>query len=748
MITLRTLYDHLIKNIKLFTICIAICLAAGLVYLHITPATYLRQASIIIKDVDVDITQMALSSAGITKTSNNLTNEIYTLSTPPLMERVVDHLSLNVSIHERLSPFRQIELYQISPLKITLCDHFEGSRVEFDLLTESERGFSLRDITINNHKQPNIEGSYGLAIELDGGLLVIEKVTEIKKGRLFHYKKQFATSTALNYLSRLKITQRSPSSSIIDLSLASTTPHKAEDILNTLIKVYNESWYTERELTNSLSTDFINKRLSKIESELKSVDQLISNYKSDNLIPDIGSATAFNLQNSSESTLQLMQIENQLAIVKYIQRHTESRTRSNDYLPNYISLGSPTITKLIDNYNQLVRRAATLQTSSTTSNPIIATINEQIDQQRQLLQLSIKELLTSLTIQSQNYKRELEQSNQELSSKPAQELFLLNTDRQRSIKERLYLFLLQKREESELNSAFIPSYSKVIEYAAGSSHPIDHSAPLTLMIAFALGIAAPAGYLFARESIDSTVRSVKDIESLNIPIIGSIPLINTKVENKIIVNANDRTAVNEAFRVVRSNLDFILDSTSNKVLQTISLLPNSGKSLITANLSMCMALREQRILMIDGDIRKSTLSRYSKRGVQGLSSYLSGKCSDLEQIIIKGEHHPLLDIIPAGLIPPNPAELLLSSRLHTLISTLREQYDYILIDSPPVEILPDASIIAQHCDASLFVIRAGALDKRLLPEIEDISQSGKYPSISLLLNASTQRSKGYGYYSS
>lgn len=707
---IRTLYDLIVNNFRLFAICITVCIAAAFAYLHLVPATYQRHAAIMITNDNRTIISESL------KTSSNIANEIYTLATPQLMERVVDCLSLNSKIDEQISPLRWVERYP-HPFAITLSNHFDTSTIKFTIATEAVK-FDLHNITINNTSHPDITGGYGAAIELGDGLIIIGKP---QSSGQYRYSKHPSSTTALDIVSQLTITQRPPSSSIIDLTLTAPTPRKAEDILNTLIAIYNESHRSERELTNTLSAEFIDQRLTKIHHELESADRVISNFKSDNLMPDITSATAFNIQNSSESSIELSQIENQLAIVRYIQSH------SGGYIPNNIALSSPEIAKLIDSYNQISRRATILLSGSNTSNPITSAMIDQAKQQRELLQRSISEMIATLKIKERNCLRELEQSNLQLASKPKHELFLLSSDRQRSIKERLYIYLMQKREESEINSAYIPANSKVIEYASGSPAPISSSRTITYALALLLGIAVPATILVARESIDCAVRSTKDLEWLNIPIIGSIPYINSD-------------GLNEQFRVVRSNLDFILNTTSRKVIQIISLLPDSGKSFITANLAQAMALRDQRILMIDGDLRKATLSAETKKTTQGLSSYLSGKCTDLEQIIISNKD---LHIIPVGILPPNPAELLLSERFATLVSTLRDRYDYIIIDSPPAEILPDASIIAKHCDASIFVIRAGVLDRRLLPEVESIAQSGKYPPMSLLLNGAESITEYY-----
>lgn len=546
---------------------------------------------------------------------------------------------------------------------------------------------------------------------------------------------------------------------------------KGDDILNTLISVYNENWIKDKNTITLSTTNFINERLSIIERELGTVDKSISSYKSENLLPDVSAVTSMNLQSSSEILKRQIELNNQLSMAKYILQYINSESTGNEILPSNAGIESSSINSQIASYNELLIKKNALLINSSTNHPVIASLISELEAKKKGLILSVNDLITTLEIQISNTQQEEIATRQKISNNPNQELYLLSTGREQMIKEQLYLYLLQKREENQLNQAFTAYNTQVLSYSRGSGTPISPQRNTIYLLAFILGIAAPVIYLIVRANLNVTVKSKEDLKGLTVPLVGSIPLVRNRSrkavtldeiksvvskskgeenENRIVVSSGGRDFVNEAFRVLRTNLDFVtLQTNKCKVINVTSFHPKSGKSFVVINLAMSLATKNSRVLAIDGDLRRGTLSISAGSPKLGYVSYLNGKVDDVEDLVVKAEHHPMLDILPMGVMPPNPTELILGERFEKLIQKFSESYDYILFDCTPIDIVPDATIIEKYCDTTLFVIRAGMVDKRDLPDLQTLYDSKRIRNMSLILNSidyKKNRKYGYGSY--
>ncbi len=493
--------------------------------------------------------------------------------------------------------------------------------------------------------------------------------------------------------------------------------------------------------------------LGVIEQELESVDGSIAEFKSDKLMPDVSAVAGIQLQQTTINKNEQLVVKNQLSMARYIQGYLKSATGNDQLLPANTGIENSAIESQIGSYNELLLQKNLLMANSSENNPLVADMITNLIAIKEVINTSINDHISTLTIQLSNLQTQEDQNKVNLSSTPKQAKELLGVERQQMIKEQLFLYLLQKREENELSQAFSAYNTKVISVADGSPDPKEPKKSMILMLALAMGVILPSLYIIIKESFDTLVKSKKDLEGLNIPFIGSIPYVPKSKKGKTsantIVSAGNRNSGNEAFRVLRTNLDFMVEGTKTdaQVVQVISLLPGSGKTFISANLALSMSLRDTKVLIIDCDIRKKTLSKYvTNDKILGISDYLSGKQQNVDELIIKGYMNENLDVLPVGTTPPNPSELLLKPRFEQIITLMKERYNYIFIDCPPVEIVPDAAIVGKFCDASIFVIRAENIDKRLLPEIETIYESKKYNNMSILLNGVKSRGKGYGYY--
>ena len=539
---------------------------------------------------------------------------------------------------------------------------------------------------------------------------------------------------------------------IINLSIDDASVQKAEDILNTLIEVYNEKWIQDKNQIAVSTSRFIGERLGVIENELGHVDENISNYKSEHLLPDVQAASSLYMSQSAENKKEIQTLTNQLATAQFIRRELGGK-EMNQPLPTNSGIANVNIESQIGEYNKMVLDRNRLIANSSEKNPLVKDLGNSMQSMKRTILQSVDNLIVSLNTQIRSIRQQEATTTQQLASNPSQAKYLLSVERQQKVKEELYLYLLQKREENELSQAFTAYNTRMITAPRGSALPTAPNKKNILLVALALGLLVPAVIIFMQENMNTKVRGKKDLEKLSVPYLGEIPLYfrNKKKKNKfseyaIVVEEGNRNIINEAFRVLRSNVDFMKSkNTEQKVFIETSFNLGSGKSFLSMNIAMSFAIKGKKVLVIDGDLRHGTVSAYVGSPKKGLSDYLGNKEVVWNELLVIDKKYPNLHIIPVGTIPPNPTELLEDGSLATLMQDLRDEYDYIFIDCPPIDIVADTQIIEQYADRTLFVVRAGLLDRSLLPELESIYQEKRFKNLSVILNGTESTGGRYGY---
>ena len=375
----------------------------------------------------------------------------------------------------------------------------------------------------------------------------------------------------------------------------------------------------------------------------------------------------------------------------------------------------------------------------------------------------------ALNNQINSLRRTEQQATARIAANPTQAKYLLSVERQQSVKEALYLFLLQKREENELSQAFTAYNTRIIDPPTGSMNPTAPRKSMIYLLALMLGLFIPLAIIYLMEVLNTRVRGRKDIKDVVLPFAGEIPLteqgmkenrkylrslrMKKQVESKreILVKAGSRDTINEAFRVLRTNVEFMTKNKDANVLAVTSFNPGSGKSFISMNLAMALAIKGRKVLVVDCDLRHASLSTYVGSPHKGLSNYLSGQIDGIDEVMVPYPGQETLSVLPVGVIPPNPTELVADERFRQLIASLKGQYDYVFLDCPPIEIVADTQIIDQCADRTLFVIRAGLCERSMLNELNSLYEENKYNNLALILNG-TEVSKSsyfgnrYGYH--
>lgn len=743
-----------------FVISLVVTLGVAVIYLLKTPPVYTRTASLLIKEDSkgnsLGNTADMMSDFDIFQTSTNVNNEIQSLQSPSVMLDVVKRLHLDINYSTDGGFYRKTLYGQSCPYTVSFNDLQGNESVSFTIQPGQGGQVELTDFTRSGEE---LDGKAITApndtVDTPVGKLVIQAMNDSVSHDAPVYVSRMGYQAATGtYMSKLSVALSDDKSTVINLSFNDVCIQRAEDILNTVIAVYNENWIKDKNQIAVSTSAFISDRLGVIEQELGNVDENISSYKSEHLLPDVQAAASMYMTQSSETNAQILALNTQLSMARYIRNYLTNSTSKNQLLPANSGIESPGIEQQIANYNTAQLRRNDLVANSSERNPLVVDMDQSLEDMRRAIVTSIDNHIATLNTQISSLQQSERQTTARIAANPSQGKYLLSVERQQKVKESLYLFLLQKREENELSQAFTTYNTRVITPPSGSMIP---TAPVTkniVLVAFALGLLIPVVVIFIRENMNTKVRGRKDLESLSVPFVGEIPMAESgkkKVQTpkQIIIQQGKRDIVNEAFRVLRTNLEFILDAKEDKDKASVTLItsfnPGSGKTFLTMNTAATFALKGKRVLIIDGDLRHGSASAYLDKQAKGLSDYLGKREKDADCLIQENPDYPNLHMLPSGTIPPNPTELLAEPSFKELVERMRSRYDYIFIDCPPIDIVADTQIIEKLADRTIFVVRAGLLERDMLPELQRNNEEKRFKNMALVLNGTEGGGKRYGY---
>lgn len=744
-----------------FLISLAITIGIAIIYLLTTPPVYTRSASLLIKE---DSKGNSLSDAAnlmedfdLFQTNTNVNNEIQSLQSPAVMLDVVKRLHLDINYHTDGGFYKKVLYGRDCPYTVYFNDLKDNESVAFTLNPSQGDHILLTDFSRDGEE---VEGTITIMLNDTvntpiGNLFVTAANDSSTYNTPIYVSRIGYQKTTEDYVSNLSVTLSDEKSTVINLSFKDVCIQRAEDVLNTVIAVYNENWIKDKNQIAVSTSAFISDRLGVIEQELGNVDENISSYKSEHLLPDVQAAASMYMAQSSETNAQILALNTQLSMARYIRNYLTNSTSKNQLLPANSGIESPGIEQQIANYNMAQLRRNDLVANSSERNPLVVDMDQSLENMRHAIITSIDNHITTLNTQIRSLQQSERQTTARIAANPTQGKYLLSVERQQKVKEALYLFLLQKREENELSQAFTAYNTRVITPPTGSMKPTEPIKRKIIITAFIIGILVPVIIIFLRENTNNKVRGRKDIENLSIPFAGEIPLKTDIDKNKsvhlkqsIIIKQGLRDIINEAFRVLRTNLEFMLDAKiENKASVTLftSFNPGSGKTFVTMNTAASFAMKGKRVIVIDGDLRHGSASAYLDAQSKGLSDYLGKRENDIASMIKEYPDCPGLFLLPAGTMPPNPTELLADPLFEELIARLRELYDYIFIDCPPVDIVADTQIIEKLADRTIFVVRAGLLERDMLSELQRMYDEKRFKNMALLLNGTEGGSGRYGY---
>ncbi len=776
---LQDLLAICISKWKWFVLSLIIFVGLAVVYLLITPPVYTRTTSLLIKEGDkkgvssLSTVVNAFADMGIFNTNVNVSNELSSIQSPDVILEVIRRLNLDIE-YKTDGDYHKKTLYgRTLPLKVTFKDLAYNDFSTFTITLEKGK-VRLTDFELNGESVGNdsvVIANIGKEIKTPVGKMTVTKSPYFKdtatEGMKIYVSRTGLLACISDCKDKMKAALQDERGTIIDITYKDVNIQRAEEFLNTLISVYNENWVKDKNQIAISTSQFINERLQVIESELGNVDSNISSYKSENLIPDVEASSQMYMNTANEANIQITELNNQLYMARYIRDHINNKNSKDQLLPANSGINSAAIEQQINDYNEKMLQRNSLVANSSEANPLAVDMDKNLDEMRSSIVKSIDTQVGTLSTQIKGLRGIQGASTSRLSSNPKQAKYLLSVERQQKVKESLYLFLLQKSEENELTQAFTAYNTRVVTAPTGEMKPTSPDRKRILLVAILLGLIVPMIIVYMRENMNSKVRGRKDIEHLTIPFVGEIPLhvhsgkkqswqkwlklfkkkdADTETYS-IVVKPKSRNVINEAFRVVRTNMEFMAGADhTNKVIMLTSLNPGSGKTFLTMNTAISFAIKERKVAVVDFDMRRASLSEYVNNPKTGVADYLNGKIADWHDVKVAVEGYEHIDVVPVGTVPPNPTELLFSDRLQKMLDDLRKEYDLIFLDCPPVEIVADASVIAKYADMTVFVIRAGLMEREMLPIVEGYYNDKKFNNMSMLLNGTMTANNRYGYH--
>jgi capsular exopolysaccharide synthesis family protein len=759
-VNLREKLDKYLIHWKWFVLSVLLCLIFAFLYFRYTTPSYEATTSILVKDEKKGgmLSELSVfSDLGLGGGSiNNVDNEIEILRSRTLVESTVKRLNLNVSllvegnvVDRDTYGTAAVDVYFLNKTEL-----FDEANVVLKLDLLPNGFFTLENVIIDEAIIENViltskkQFKFGEKIPTSLGVLVINKTAFYKKNRAKHQSSRIIISPleiiTASFRNRLKVNPISKTSSVVNVTVTDPVQKKAEDFLNNMIQIYNENAAEDKNFISENTSKFIAERLALITQELDGVEQDVESFKKSNRLTDIESEAKLFIEGSNEYDKKGVETEIQLNVVSSLLDFIKKSTNA-DLLPTNIIATDGDAGSLIMSYNQLVLDRNRILKSATTENPSVIKLDQQISSLKANVATSLRRMQSNLQIQNRDLKSQQTLLNNKIGKIPVQERQFRVIARQQKVKEELYLYLLQKREETAISLAATEPNARIIDAAKANKIPVSPKKKIIYIFGLLIGILIPFSIIYGYDLLDTKIKSRLDLEGkTQIPFIGDIP---TSEDANELIKTDSRTSSAEAIRIVRTNLEFMLTNVPEGRAKTIfvtSTFPAEGKTLVSVNLAATFALSGRKVLLIGMDIRNPKFMDYFAMPNLGLTNYLSSNDIDINKYIIKHNDYENFYILPSGVIPPNPAELLMSKNVDKLFEILKKEYDYIIVDTAPVSLVADTLLVAKNADTFVYVMRANVLEKRMLSIANTFYREKKLPNMCLVLN-DTDSTKGYGY---
>ena len=743
-----------------------VALGAAFGYLKYTRPVYASNMKILVKDEDSRSRmyrggQLALESMGVISNSNGFDNELEILTSSNISQRVIKSLKLYVS-YELDGRLRNHELYKNNPY---IVDMPENQLVDLHSLIPlkiDRQGDGVHvagEIYVPRAKEPilfersvkELPGSFNTPV----GTITLQRNPGV--GAELPEQAMYATIMPLEYAakaygSRLSVSASSKTTTVAVLNYLDTQPERAIDYLNELFRSYNEDANEDKNEVALKTEEFLKHRISAIREELDATESNLESYKKKNELINLTNDASNALNKLTEYQKEQVELETQLNLVTALLDYVDDPRNAFNVVPSNLGLKDADMSNLLNKYNDYVLQRNRLLKSSSPENPYVKRLTAQLEEMWPTIRLSLKSVRENILTQKRSAEDQYNLFSRRVGEVPTQERSLNNIIRQQEIKVELYLMLLQKREENYISLNSTAAKARVIDDPR-STGKVSPKTKVILLGALVLGLCFPVGLIYLLGLLRYRIEGREDVEMLTkIPVLADIPLAPKSLDGELslAVRENSNDMMEEAFRGLRTNLRFILSEKEN-VIACTSCIPGEGKTFVSTNLAMSLALLGKRVIIVGLDIRKPRLVKLfglssDHRGITTFLSSNSGDFQDLDKQIHHAVLNPNLDVLPAGVIPPNPGELISREQLDHAIALLREHYDYVIVDTPPVGLVSDTLSAARVADMTIMVCRADYSPRNNFQLINALHHDNKMPKITLVLNGIDLKKRKYGYY--
>lgn len=767
-----TIYTALILNWKWFVLSLIICMGAAHIYLRYATPIYQSAAKLLIKDDEGSRSSfkggnsiMSATNLGIISNSNGIDNEMEILKSRTLAQQTVYDLKLYVNYRHE-GKLKDHILYGDQEVNIDMdLEHLKKLNAPMNLkITREGRNYHVTgsyNVPIDNNsfnpEAVNIDKTFSALPATIGTRVGVVRFTQngnymLRDGESLKATMIAPEIAAGKYVGNLNVTESSKTTTIVDLVLNDEIPQRAIDYLKQLAIVYNRQANEDKNEIAVRTEQFINQRLEKINAELGSTEGQLENYKKRNNMVELKMNATQAVANADQYAQKLSEANTQVALLDELTRYMNEPSNRHQPIPSNVGLSDASATSLINEYNKIALQRNQLLHSASENSPTVTPLTAQLDDLNSSIKRAMTQARAGLRIQRNSIAAQAGKYEGQINNTPEQERMLTQIGRQQEVKSGLYLMLLQKREENSISLAATADKGKLIDTPVFTGKVTPKNS-IIMLIALILGLAIPAGILFLLEFFRYKIEGHNDVEKLtNLPIIADVAIASERAKTKadIVVHENKNNLMEEIFRSLRTNLQFLLKQ-HDKVIMFTSTTSGEGKTFIASNVAISFALLGKKVVLVGLDVRKPRLAELFEiddhhHGITNLLVKDEVNWSDVKEQIIPSGINDKLDILMAGPVPPNPGELVTRESLDQTMEQLKEHYDYILIDTAPVGLVTDTLALGRISNATVYVCRADFTQKASFGLINSLSMEKKLPNMSIVLNGVDLSKKKYGYY--
>ena len=741
-INLVDIFLFLLSRWWVFLLCALLCVGVAYYRYSKMPFYYRGTSTVMIKR-PADTRSSALGNFSSMVNTVNISYEKMQFHSKELMRRVV--LGLDADIDYMLDvKLRDIELYDSSPVRMMLVRNSDEDPAPFTVRISPQDATHL--LLKWNGTSRRVE--LGDTLDIGGRRMVFFPTPTYSSymGREVRIVKNSVVGAVGRYLGNLSTNQFSTSASMLTISLTDRSAKRACDIVNMLVEKYNEESIREKNRTALNTAGFINERIISIQKELSGIEDEMVRFKQEERMTSANSSAEEYLSAGRSYNQQIVQIEMQERLSAYLKEYLYTAFQEYITVPANIGITDASLGSSLSQYNALLLQRMRIQRTATDSNPVVEQLDQQLSSMRQNIIATIRSVRESLQIRLNGLQAQESKINRQIKNAPEQEREYVRVVRDQKIKERLYLFLYEKREENSLMLAATTIPAKILDMPQRDVTSSEPKLTKILMLCFLLGLFLPAGLLYLFVLLNDKIDDPKEFERrINAPLLGK--LVENSRGQHIAIREGESTVSAELFRLIRTNLRFMLPAeTKAPVILVTSSINGEGKSYVSSNTALSLALLGKKVALVGLDIRKPMLATYFNLNTKGhLTDYLAEPDVTIDDIIVPSGEHKNLDLIPCGAIPPNPSELLQTERLDALFAELRKRYDYIIVDTAPVALVSDTFLLDRIADMTIFVCRYKYTSTEMIDYINQVVEQKRMHNVAGVLNGVKGLRAGYGY---